>query len=168
MSLVTKNRLRNWLLIFLLVTNVATISTILYHRWSFNRHRHEENSHQDMKEFIRNDLGLSAEQKALFEKELNTTDSSREILFGKMENLRILIYSQFSVEKPDSAIISSSIESMSSIYSDINFLGVSHNLYLLNLCNTEQKARLQKKYEEMVNDMKAEQLEDSRKEKDDD
>jgi Spy/CpxP family protein refolding chaperone len=167
MSFITKNRLKNWLLIFLLVTNVATISTILYHRWSFHRHEREGSPQQKMKDFINNDLGLSTEQKAAIEKEHTASDSTREILFNKMENFRISIYSQFANALPDSAAISSSVESMSYIYSEINLLGVSHNLYMLNLCTADQKAKLKKKYEEIVNDMKAEQKEES-EEKDDD
>jgi hypothetical protein len=160
MSFVTKKLLKNWLLIFLLVTNVATISTILYHRWNFRRHEHDGNSYGKMKEFINNDLGLSAEQKLIIDNERKATDSTKEILFGKMETLRILVYSQFASVNPDSVLIDSLVRGMSSFYSEINSIGISHNLFMLNVCNAEQKAKLQKKYEEMITDMKAEQAED--------
>lgn len=167
MSFVTKTRIKNWILIFLLVTNVATISTILYHRWNFRRHMREDNPHQKMKEFINNDIGLSTEQKAKIERERTSTDSTREIIFDKMGTYRISIYSEFSKSSPDLTVIDSMIKKMSSIFSEINYLGVSHNLYMLDLCNAEQKVKLKKKYEEMVNDMKTEQQE-CKKEKDND
>lgn len=160
MSFVTKNRIKNWLLIFLLVTNIATISTILYNRWTFHRHMQERNPQMKMKEFINNDLGLSVEQKSKIDKEHEATDSSKEILMGKMESLRISIYSQFALSNPDSIVIDSLVKSMSSLYSDANSLGVSHNLFMLNICTAEQKIKLKKKYEEMVSDMKAEQKEE--------
>lgn len=166
MSFITKNRIKNWLLIFLLVTNFATISTILYHRWNFSRHIHEGNPHQKMKEFINNDLGLTTEQKAAFEKERNTSDSIRKIIFDKMGNYRISIYSEFSKPSPDLTVIDSLIKKMSSIFSEINYLNISHNIYMLDLCNAGQKVKLKKKYEEMVNDMKTEQQE-CKQEKDD-
>ncbi|MFH0864599.1 MAG: hypothetical protein V1904_00280 [Bacteroidota bacterium] len=167
MSFVTKNRIKNWLLIFLLVTNAATISTILYHRLRFRMHMHEGNPHQKMKEFIENDLGLSSEQKTKIEKEGRATDSIRETIFDKMGNYRISIYSEFSKPSPDLTVIDSLIKKMSSVFSEIYHLGVSHNIYMLDLCTAEQKVKLKKKYEEMVNDMKAEQQE-CKKEKDDD
>jgi hypothetical protein len=168
MSFVTKNRLKNWLLIFLLVSNVATISTIFYHRWSFRRHMQEMNPHQKMKDFINNDLGLSDVQKTAFEKERKASDSLRENYFIKMEDVRISIYSQFTANNPDSAIIDSLVRTMSSLYSDINYVGISHNLFMLKTCTADQKTKLQKKYVEMVSDMKAEQQEESQEEKDDD
>lgn len=167
MSFVTKNRIKNWLLIFLLVTNIATISTILYNRWNFRSHMLDRNPHMKMKEFIKNELGLTAEQKLKINKESEATDSTREILMGKIENLRISIYSQFASPNPDSTVIDSLARSMSSLYSEAYSLGVSHNLFMLNICTDEQKAKLKKKYGEIVNKMKAEQKEEPCKKDDD-
>lgn len=169
MSFFTKNRIKNWLLIFLLVTNIATIGTILYHRWSFHKHMQEwqeKNPRQKMKDFINNELGLSAEQKTKIDNERKISDSTRESLMDKMENLRISVYSQFSLTNTDQTIIDSLVNEMSSLYSEANQVGISHNLFMLNNCTPEQKAKLKKKYEEMVNDMKAEQKREKEEDRD--
>ncbi|HNW97425.1 MAG TPA: hypothetical protein PKK00_03305 [Bacteroidales bacterium] len=165
MSYITKNRIKNWLLIFLLVTNIATISTILYHRWYFRKYMEENNPRQRIREYVNNELGLSPEQKAQIKKENNETDSSREVLYYEMEDLEISVYSQLANPKPDSIIIDSLVKEISDIYSQINYLGVSHNLYMLNVCNPEQRVKLSKKYQERVDKMKAEQIEESKENK---
>jgi hypothetical protein len=77
MSFFTKNRIRNWLLIFLLVTNVATISTIVYHSWRFRR-MESTDTHARLRELIDSDLKLSVEQTTKYKAEKKLIQSKTE------------------------------------------------------------------------------------------
>jgi hypothetical protein len=167
MSFFTKNRIRNWLLIFLLVTNIATVGSIFYHSWKFKQ-RMSTDTHRRLKDFIDNDLKFSDEQKAKLETDKKNIRTKKEDLYDKLENYRVEVYTEFSKASPDTTVIDSIARQTGVSYTEINRSSIEQYYSLFALCNAEQKTKLAKFFKDMATDISTEMKEEQQEHHDDD
>jgi len=164
MSFFTKNRIRNWLLIFLLVTNVATISTILYHDWKFKQ-RMQNDTQVRLKGFIKDELKFSSEQNTKLQNNKKILENKKDELYDNFENSRIAIYDEFSKPKIDTTLIDSVVIQTGITFAEINKASILQYYYLFNLCNTQQKEKLANFFKDMATDIANEMKEEKSQQK---
>lgn len=167
MSFFTKNRIRNWLLVFLLVTNIATVGSILYHNWKFKQMMSKTDTHRRLKEFINTDLNFSEEQKAKLEEDKKNIRTKKENLYEQLENYRVLVYNEFSKVTPAVVVIDSIALQTGVTYAEINKSSIEQYYSLFALCNTEQKTKLAKFFKDMADDITSEMKEEKQEHHDD-
>jgi|GEM_PF-2516546 len=167
MSFFTKNRIRNWLLIFLLITNIATVGSIFYHSWKFKQ-RMSTDTHRRLKDFIDTDLKFSEEQKSKLEADKKNKRNIKGDLFDQLENYRIAVYTEFSQTTPDTTVIDSIAKQTGVTYAEINRSSIEQYYSLFALCNSEQKTKLAKFFKDMAADITTEMKEEQQEHHDDD
>jgi hypothetical protein len=165
MSYFTKNRIRNWLIIFLLVTNLATISTILYHSWQFKK-MESCDTHARLRKFIDNELKFSAEQMAQLKADRKVIETRTNGFYDKFDNQRILIYNELAKPKPDTTLIDSVIMQSGVVSAGINRSSVLRYYSLFNICTAQQKEKLSVFFKNMANDVAKEMKEENSNEDD--
>jgi len=163
MSFFTKNRIRNWLLIFLLVTNVATIGTIFYHRWKFRPGGPDRNTDMRfrLKEFIEHDLNFSTAQKTTLKTEKTAIEAKKDSLFDELDNFRVIVYNEYAKPKPNTAYIDSIAIQTGVTFAEINKSSLMEYNSLFNICDNTQKEKLSKFFKDMAADIVKEMKDDA-------
>jgi hypothetical protein len=160
MSFFTKNRVRNWLLVFLLVTNVATISTILYHSWKFKQWASREDTHYRLKKLIDEDLKFSTEQNEKLKADKEKTKAKKEALYDEFEGYRVVIYNELSKSDIDTSMIDSLVVLTGINAAELNKISIMQYYSIFKLCNAEQKTKLSKFFKDMANEIVTEMKEE--------
>ena len=126
----TKNRIKNWLLIFLLITNVTTISSILFHRSKF-KEQISKDTHYRIKKFIENDLKFTPEQNERYLAAKKDLDAQRPLMYTRFDQHRIAIYKELAQPQIDSVKIDSLTLLMGPHFAQMNKLSIKKYYFLV-------------------------------------
>ncbi|MEE4198369.1 MAG: periplasmic heavy metal sensor [Bacteroidales bacterium] len=159
MNTVTKKHLIIGLIIFLVVVNIAALSTILYRNRNLPqpvdqdyiqfRQRVEE---QGMYRFFRDELQLTPEQFNRFREmnEKNRTASRR--IARELHIQRVAMVEEISKENPDPGKLDSIAHEIGKLHYELKRNTFEHFLALKAICNEEQQEKLQHMYMRMIDD----------------
>jgi len=153
MGILTKNNIKNLVIILLLITNITTITTILVHG-----HRHHERMRENsftenpnhrhntpnkrFDPFMQSELGLSAEQKddfVIFRNDF--MKQSRQIMDG-MKDYRIQINEELKKENPDMEILNSAADEIGRKHKQLKILSFEMLFKMKKVCTAEQQDKL--------------------------
>lgn len=151
----TKNRIKNWLLIFLLITNVTTISSILFHRSKF-KEQISKDTHYRIKKFIENDLKFTPEQNERYLVAKKELDAQRPQIYTCFDQQRIAIYKELAQPQIDSLKIDSLTLLMGPHFAKMNKLSIKKYYILFQICDSNQKSKLHNFFNKLADDISKE------------
>ncbi len=154
----TKKHLITGLIIFLVVVNIAALSTIIYRNRTTPtinddyiqlRQRVEE---QGMYRFFRDELQLTPDQFNQF-RDINHQNmiKSREIA-KQLQIKRVEMIDEVSKENPDKEKLDKIANDIGSLHYKLKRNTYNHFLELKDICNEEQQEKLQRMFMRMIDD----------------
>ena len=146
MNYFTKKRLIIWAIVFLFITNISTLGTILYQKWYWKK---------EFKEPMRNIKFLK--------KELNLTDSQEKQIkiisqehfltvrerFHELKNNKIKMFECLNSSNPDSILLDSIATKVGSINTLLCKDAEKHFLNMSKILNKNQKEKMNILYKKM-------------------
>ncbi len=150
MKYLTKNRVKNILIIFLLISNLATIGTIAFHRWAFNHKYKHFNKEERMDEFVKKDIGFSSDQQLNFEKDKDCFFKVKDSLFKNLRDNKIAVWKEYASLNTDPQKLDSLSLKIAENFVALNKASYKHYFNLLKICNDSQKVKLKEKYKTMA------------------
>lgn len=158
MNTQTKKQLITGLIIFLVVVNVAALSTIIYRNRATPpinddyiqlRQRVEE---QGMYRFFRDELQLSEDQYKQF-RDINHQNmiESRDIA-KQLHVKRVEMIDEISKNNPDKEKLDKIAKDIGLLHYNLKRNTYNHFLELKNICNEEQQGKLQHMFMRMIDD----------------
>jgi len=157
MNTQTKKHLITGLIIFLVVVNIAALSTIIYRNRTISQP--PENDYvqfkqkvdeQGMYRFFRNELQLSKDQYIHF-REINEKNrqQSREIV-RTLHYKRLEMVEEISKESPDNKKLDQIAREIGTLHYELKRNTYHHFIDLKELCNKEQQEHLQHLFMRMI------------------
>ena len=153
MNYFTKKRMAIWVIIFLLITNIATLATICYHRWNF-KNRMMNNPHHKIEAFIKNELNLNAKQTEDYRKIKEEFRKERTTLSEKIQQNHAAMFDQYSIANPDTAKLNIIAKENGEFFKKMSQMSIKHFFNLRNICDEKQKVKLSGVYKEMNSEVK--------------
>lgn len=160
MKYFTKNRIKNILIIFLLISNIATIGSIMFHRWSYrHKHKHPHDNERQLEQFINDEMGFSPEQMNRFQTDKKSYLKQKDSLFKNLQKYRTNMWNEYASPAPDKQKLDSLAINISENFLFLNKANNKHYLNLLNICDSSQKIRLKDKFKKMIEEIEKEEKE---------
>jgi len=164
MNTQTKKHLIIGLIIFLVVVNIAALSTIIYRNRTMPQplendyvQFRQKVDEQGMYRFFRDELQLSRDQYIHF-REINEKNrqQSREIARA-LHNKRLEMVEEISKENPDNEKLDQIAREIGTLHYELKRNTYHHFIDLKELCNKEQQEHLQHLFMRMIDDKGFEQ-----------
>ena len=157
MSRLTSNRILYWIIAFLIMTNAATIGTILYHNYKFKKHLEHRGKRKykfDKKEhkqrearidkMFRNQLKLTDEQTENFKLHRKRFSSKAKTLMYDMHIERKNFLQELSNNEVDTLEIKQIAQRLGDLHKQMKIETMYFYMQLNEECTTEQKTKLAK------------------------
>lgn len=150
-----QNKFTTWSIIFLVVVNIITISTMWFYltKESGPKPLDQLKRPQGSMELIQKELNLSKEQAENFEKARVASFEKSKNLLDKMNELKEKLSKELVDDNRDSTIVTSLIQEIGSTHAKLERLRFDHFKELLSLCNKEQKDKFKPILEKLVGAM---------------
>jgi|WetSurMetagenome_2_1015567.scaffolds.fasta_scaffold433189_2 uncharacterized membrane protein len=150
MDYFNKKRFSGWLVIGLLIINLAAISTILFHIISEKRTSVETSAQDKTETLFANELGLSKEQNEGFISAMQKYHQhSREIL-DEMTARRSEMLEELAKQNPDTLVLHTIAGDIGNLHSTLKLLTIDNFLELKKICTPEQEIKLSGMFKEML------------------
>jgi hypothetical protein len=160
MNYFTKNRIKNIFIVFLLISNLATVGTIMYHRWAFSHKFEHQSKERQIEKFVNEELGFSADQKSRFQTDKQSFLKHKDSLFENLENYRINVWNEYASPTTDKEKLDSLAIEISENFLLLNKASNEHYLNLLKICDNSQKTKVREKYKKMIEEEEKEEKEE--------
>ncbi|MDD5570888.1 MAG: hypothetical protein PHD97_06990 [Bacteroidales bacterium] len=148
MKFFTKQRVLILVIIFLLITNLATLFTIGYHRWMY-RHNYDNNPRARITKFIQEELNFSQKQMNEYQLSKKEFRNNEKKLYGDVCVTRLKIYKELSQQNPDTIKLDSLSKQFGSVFTEINKSNVKSYLKTIAICDEQQKVKLKGIFKEV-------------------
>ncbi len=145
-----KKRFSFWLVFFLLVVNIATISTILYHIYSDNSVASSPIENNGAGKIISSELGLNEQQKGMFSNINNSYNEKSKPILEQLTDKRSEMLAELSEVKPDTAILKIIAKEIGELHTALKILTIENFLELKNICTEDQQQQLSEMYNDML------------------
>lgn len=142
MDWLTQNKLIKWLIGILLVVNIVTISALWF--LISNKPSIPENMGKKFPTgigLLQQELNLSDEQAALFEKFRKENFEKTGVSFEKLNEVKNLLFEQIIKVNPDTLVVNDLVSKINGILTELEISRFNHFRDLLNICNEEQKKK---------------------------
>ncbi len=150
MNYFLKKRFSFWLVLFLLIVNVAAISTIVYHIFSEKAAVQLEESTNGAGQILTRELALNTDQQNFFHKtNMNYNQQSKKIL-DQLTEKRSEILEVLAEENPDTALLHTLAEDIGHLHTNLKLLTIDNFLELKKICTPQQQQQLSKLYYDML------------------
>jgi len=150
-----QNKFTTWSIIFLVVVNIITISTM----WLLLTKERGPQPFDQLKrpqgsmELMQKELNLSKEQKENFEKARVASFEKSKKLLDKMNELKEKLSKELVNDNIDSTVVTSLVQEIGSTHAKLEKLRFDHFKELLSLCSKEQKEKFKPILEKLVGAM---------------
>ena len=155
MNYFKKNKILIWIIIILLATNIATITTIIYHSYTddYNTYKPEKIRIPDYKlgRFIRDELDLTKEQHEQFRSFRKDFHVEASKIAKQLKTKRSEMLNDLSVENSDTIRLHEIADEIGLLHRELKHLTFEYYLNLKNICNEQQRADLYKVFKTMHN-----------------
>jgi len=145
-----KKRFSFWLVFFLLVLNIATITTILYHIYSDNAATSTVTVNNAAGKIISTELGLSEHQKDMFSNINNSYSEKSKPILDQLADKRSEMLAELSKTNPDTAILNTTAKEIGELHTALKLLTIENFLELKKICNADQQQQLSEMYNDML------------------
>lgn len=145
-----KKRFSFWLVFFLLVLNIATISTILYHIYSDNTSASSAAENIGAGKIITSELKLNEQQKDMFSVINNSYNKKSKPILDQLTEKRSEMLAELSETNPDTAILKTISIEIGELHTALKILTIDNFLDLKKICTEDQQQQLSEMYKDML------------------
>ena len=151
MQVLQKKRLVIGIIIFLLLINISSISTIVFHKYRYTENSYDttntnfvrnnnnnRNSHSRVKNFIKEELSLTDEQFTEYCTLKDENINKTELIFEKMNEYRKLIIEEVKEEEPDTVLLNSFSKNIGELHTQMQLETIRHFLEVKKNLNEDQ------------------------------
>ena len=153
-----KNKTLTWVLAFLFVVNIAALGTIFFHMYrspnnyptavqQFETGRRAPGNGR----FLRDALNFNDDQFNRFITLRHSFQTEAAGIFSKIHALRTEIFDELAKDNPDMKVISNLSRELGNYHTELQNATNRYYLDIKQLCNNEQKAKLNDFFFEMLN-----------------
>lgn len=153
MNFFLKKRISFWVILFLLFTNIATISTIVYHRNKFRKSMHFRNPYHRLNEFVNEELKLSEAQQKKLESVKDSLHSSRKLRFDKISKAQQSMCLELANNNSNLKILDSLNTQISINIAQMSKTTLQYFIAVKNVCDDSQKQKLCYFFKQVQKDM---------------
>lgn len=150
MNYFTKKRLIVLLITFLLIINVAAISTIIFHRYFIPAHVLQGNKFENPVGYMRKTLNLDSKQEKVF-RVLNSDyrkKSAETLEMLKMKRVEML--EELSLPEPNIDKLDEIADEIGVLHADLKKLTIKNFLKMKDNCTVEQQQKFKRMYRRML------------------
>jgi Spy/CpxP family protein refolding chaperone len=145
-----KKRFSFWLVFFLLVVNVATITTILYHIYSDKTTASPATVNNGVGKIITTELELNAQQKDMFSSINDVYNGKSKAVLDQLTDKRSEMLAELGEENPDTLILNTIANDIGELHAVLKLLTIENFLELKKICTPDQQQQLSKMYNDML------------------
>ncbi len=138
------------LVFFLLIINVAAISTILYHIYSEKSTSPTTAVNPDAGKIITGELGLNPDQTDLFQQINSGYNQRSQKILDQLTEKRSEMLSELSEENPDTTILHLLADDIGKLHTNLKLLTIWNFIELKKICTPAQQQQLSKMYNDMM------------------
>ena len=150
MNYFTKKRLVVLLIVFLLIINVAAISTIIFHRYFIPDHVLQGNKFENPVGYMRKTINLDSKQEKIFRK-LNSDYRKKSAETLEMLKIkRVEMLEEISCPEPNIEKLDEIANEIGVLHADLKKLTIRNFLEMKNNCMPEQQQKFKKMYRRML------------------
>lgn len=158
MSYFSKNKSLAWILIILLLFNLAAIGTIIYKMYLPKHYSDQENcmhdgnrkEHHCMKDLFKDELKLDATQTLQFDKARVAYFDTLSSIHKLMNQKKLEIMNDMVKPQPDTAMLNKETQELGSMFIKARKLFVSHYFELSKICNDQQRKKLDSLFTDVI------------------
>ncbi len=155
MIIMNKTAIYIIIIIFLLVTNIATIVTTV----SLNKQKKEADEVPPVIElprdsrigFFHNQIGIRDEQLQAFNNYNRQFNSEAGLVSERMEELRLKMVEELALEEPDTALLNEIASEFGQLHKEMKELTMDYYFNLKSVSDEEQRERLHFMFRDMLN-----------------
>jgi len=145
-----KKRFSFWLVLFLLVVNITTITTILYHIYSDKTAASTATVNKDAGKIITTELALNTQQKNLFSSINNAYNEKSNPILDQLTDKRSEMLAELGEANPDTAILKTIAKEIGELHTTLKLLTIEYFLELKKICTEDQQQRLSEMYNDLL------------------
>jgi hypothetical protein len=145
-----KKRFSFWLVSFLLLVNIAAITTIIYHIYSDKPTSILNEESADASKIITGELGLNTDQKDLFQSINSAYNQQSQKILDQLTEKRSEMLAELGVENPDTSILKIIAKDIGALHTNLKLLTIQNFLELKKICTPDQQQLLAKMYDDML------------------
>jgi Spy/CpxP family protein refolding chaperone len=138
------------LVFFLLIINIAAISTILYHIYSEKSTSPTTSESHDVGKIITGELGLTPEQNKLFQDISKSYNIQSQKILDQLTQKRSEMLAELSEEIPDTTILHNLAKEIGELHTKLKLLTINDFLESKKICTPAQQQQLSKLYNDML------------------
>lgn len=136
-----KRKLLIFALVLLTVFNVATLATFAYHRWAYDRNRHEYPPDEiGMRAF--EGLGLDSTQVAEIKDAREQFREESDDLNARLFELQGRMFDEMHVDRPDTTAVFALVDSIGNVQQALHRMAITHMINEGGILTMEQRSRL--------------------------
>jgi hypothetical protein len=152
--MIAKTKILAWLVVILLATNVSTILSFAYHRYTELKQEPNEEMTQMPGEqrtrFFKEQLGLTPNQVDLFREVNRSFNQQARGITQELEFLRASLVDEMIRETPDHSRLKELSVQIGAKHAQLKTVTYTFYLSLKKLCNDEQKEQLARIFKSLV------------------
>jgi hypothetical protein len=158
MSYFSKNKSLAWILIILLLFNLAAIGTIIYKMYLPKplseqdgcRHSGDRKEHHCMKDLFKDELKLDAKQSQQFDIARVAYFDSLNSIHKLMSQKKLEIMNDMVKPQPDTSLLTKETQELGHMFIKARKLFVSHYFELSKICNDQQRKKLDSLFTDVI------------------
>ena len=145
-----KKRFSFWLVLFLLIINIAAISTIIYHIYSDNPAIIKTEINSDAGKIITDELGLNSDQKERFETINRFYNQQSQQILSQLTEKRSEMLAEMGEENPNTPVLHAIAKDIGGLHESLKLLTIDNFLELKKICNPYQQQKLSGMFNDML------------------
>ena len=141
-----------WLIVLLIVINIAAIATMIY----ITQHRcHKIEHFEKMKcptprQYFIQELQLNEEQSKEFKMLHKQHRQQARVLYNQMIEKQSVLFEEIHKDNPDSLLINTLLNELGKLHVELQNEALQHYKSLQNICTPEQKKKLKVLYKDII------------------
>ena len=149
-----RSKIYIWLIIILLVTNLATIGSVLYHVYTDKKAepvQKTEMPNEQRTRFLVEQLNLNVEQADQFRNLNRTFNRTANPVTHELEQLRLEMLEELAASQPDKDKLENIAREIGDLHTELKETTIDFYLQMKSICTVEQQTKLYQIFHSMLN-----------------
>lgn len=156
-----KTKILSWTVVLLILLNLSTLGTILYHNYQEKTQMEsivigQENQTRLNGRFFRHELGFDSEQMAVFRMANQQFQPRVSIIIAQLDSLKIESYQQLNSEAPDTLQMNLLSEQIGTLHSELKKETNRFYMTIKSVCDESQAEQLKEAFTPLFRDASCE------------
>lgn len=151
MNYFERTRLYLFVIIILVIFNIATIVAIIYHLRAEHRGmRPDREESRDRGKHLADKIGFDKIQAVQFDTLRAEFGRKAKAIMGNIQEKKLEILSEFTSENPDTTKLYQITREIGNLHGEMRRLSIDHFMSVKKICNPEQKTKLLDLFRDMM------------------